>query len=235
MANKHQVEGYDQDPHGFYREDAEPVDALFRAVDFHRGRALAPLIWDPCCGTGNTLDVARRRGFETVGSDIVDRSPRHRFYRTNFLTATKWPSGGDRALSMVLNPPYNAPTGTTEGFILRALDVVPFDRMAVLVPSNFLFGQSRLDLIYSKRPPSHVGLLMKRPSMPPGHEVERLAAAGKAFQGGKQDFAWLVWTAGGPYRTETLFLDWREPVAPSLGRRRPGSCSPSASASPVKG
>jgi len=230
MANKHQAEGYDQDPHGFYRENAEPVEALFRAIDF-RGA----LIWDPCCGTGNTLNVANKFGHATIGSDIVDRMARHKFYRSNFLMATKWPNPGDRPLSMVYNPPYNAPTGTTEQFILRALDIVPFDRMAVLVPSNILFGQERLDLLYTKRKPSHVGLLMKRPSMPPGHEVERLKAQGMDFKGGKQDFAWLVWSAGGPYRTETLFLDWREPAPPSLGRIRPGSRSPSGSASTRKG
>lgn len=225
MANAYQDKGYEQDPHGWYREPPEAVDALFHAIDF-RGA----LIWDPCCGTGNTLDVAKKHGHPTIGSDIVARGARHQFYRSNFLLATKWPKHAERPLSLVFNPPYNAPTGTTEGFILRAIDVVPFDRMAVLVPQNLLFGQERHGLIFTKHPPSHVGFLSKRPSMPPGTEVERLAAAGKDFKGGKTDFAWLVWTSGGPHRTEALWLDWRPPVPPSLGRIRPGSRSPSGSA-----
>jgi hypothetical protein len=229
VANKHQAEGYAQDPHGWYREPPECVDALFHRVDF-RGA----LIWDPCCGTGNTLDVAKRHGHDTVGSDIVDRGARHRFYRSNFLLATKWPQPGERPLSLVFNPPYNAPTGTTEGFILRALDLVPFDRMAVLVPANFPFGQDRYRELFGKHPPSHVAFLPKRPSMPPGAEVERLAAQGKDFKGGKVDFLWLIWTAGGPYQSAALWLDWEPPAPPSLGRTRPGSRSPSASA-PSKG
>lgn len=229
MANAHQAKGYAQDPHGWYREPPDAVDALFHAIDF--GDAL---IWDPCCGTGNTLDVAKKHGFETIGSDIVERGARHRFYRSNFLLATKFPRHPSKPLSMVYNPPYNAPTGTTEQFILKALDVVPFERMAVLVPQNFLFGQERRGLIYTKTPPSHVCFLSKRPSMPPGAEVERLAAQGKDFKGGKVDFAWLVFTHGGPYRTEALWLDWEPPRTPSPRRIRPGSRSPSVSAASRK-
>jgi hypothetical protein len=213
--NAMQSEAYAQDEHGWYREPPECVQALFWAISFDDA-----VIWDPCCGTGNTLDVAKANGHRTIGSDIVDRHPRHQFYRSNFLTATRFPSV-DR-LSLILNPPYNAPSGTTEGFIEKALDLVPFAKMAVLVPQNFLFGQSRRDTIYAKTPPSHVLFLSKRPSMPPGTEVERLAATGDDFKGGKVDFAWLVFTAGGPYRTEARWLDWRPPVPPSDRRVRRG-------------
>lgn len=212
--NSFQSKEYAQDQHGWYRENAEPVEALFRVVSF--GDAV---IWDPCAGTGNILDVAKRHGHRTIASDIVDRKPRHQFFRSNFLTATRWPAV-DR-LSLILNPPYNAPTGTTEGFIEQAFRLVPFDKMAVLVPQNFLFGQTRRDTIYSKTPPSHVLFLSKRPSMPPGAEVERLAATGDDFRGGKVDFAWLVFQAGGPYRTEAKWLDWRlaAPASPRRTRR----------------
>jgi len=211
MANAFQSEGYAQDQHGWYREPPDCVEALFRAIDFD-----GAVIWDPCCGTGNTLNVAKAAGYRTIGSDIVDRHAPHQFYRSNFLTATRWPSADK--LSLVYNPPYNAPTGTTEGFIEQAFKLVPFDKMAVLVPQNFLFGQTRRDTIYSKTPPSHVLFLSKRPSMPPGTEVERLAATGDDFRGGKVDFAWLVFQAGGPYRTEAKWLDWR-PAAPASPRR----------------
>lgn len=221
--NINQGAAYAQDQHGWYREPPECVEALFRAIDF-----AGAVIWDPCCGTGNILDVAKRAGYRTVGSDIVDRDPRHQFFRSNFLHSTTWPSA-DR-LSLVLNPPYNAPSGTTEGFVAKALDGVPFDKMAVLVPQNFLFGQTRRDELYAKTPPSHVLFLSKRPSMPPGTEVERLRATGDDFRGGKVDFAWLVFQAGGPYRTEARWLDWRDTPPPSERRLRRGSRSPSVSA-----
>lgn len=211
--NSFQSTGYAQDQHGWYREPPSCVEALFRAIDFE-----GSTIWDPCCGTGNTLDVAKAAGLATIGSDIVDRHPRHSFYRSNFLTASLHPRA-DR-LSIVMNPPYNAPTGTTEGFVHKAFDLVPFHRMAVLVPQNFLFGQARHDELFAKRAPSHVLFLSKRPSMPPGTEVERLAATGDDFKGGKVDFVWLVWSAGGPYRTEARWLDWREPVTQSPRRIR---------------
>jgi hypothetical protein len=223
MANKYQSEQYAQDEHGWYREPRDCVDAMFRAISFDEC-----LIWDPCCGMGNTLDAAKAIGLETIGSDIVDRHARHSFFRSNFLTATRYPVAP--RIGLVLNPPYNAPSGTTENFIAKAFDLVPFERMAVLVPSNFLFGQTRRDELFVKHTPSHILFLSKRPSMPPGTEVDRLAATGDAFRGGKQDFAWLIFTAGGPYRTEARWLDWREPTPPSERRIRRGSQRPSASA-----
>lgn len=213
MRNKYQSEKYAQDEHGWYREPPDCVEALFRAIDFR-----CALIWDCCCGVGNILDVAKAAGYPTIGSDIVDRHAKHKFFRSNFLTANVWPRAD--TLSLVFNPPYNAPSGSTEEFIAKAFLDIPFDRMAVLVPSNFLFGQMRRDKIYSKHRPSHVLFLSKRPSMPPGVEVERLAQTGDDFRGGKQDFAWLVFTSGGPYRTEAIWLDWREPRTPSPRRKR---------------
>ena len=213
--NAMQSEAYAQDQHGWYREPPECVEALFNAVDFD-----GSVMWDPCAGTGNTLNVAKRHGYRTIASDIVDRDPPHQFFRSNFLTATRFPSVP--RLSLILNPPYNAPSGTTEGFIEKALDLVPFYKMAVLVPQNFLFGQERRRTIYAKTPPSHVLFLSKRPSMPPGTEVARLAATGDDFKGGKVDFAWLVWTAGGPYRTAAQWLDWNPPAPPSDRRVRRG-------------
>ena len=44
------------------------------------------LIYDPCCGGGNILDVAKRYGHPTIGSDVIDRNPRHKFMRGNILT-----------------------------------------------------------------------------------------------------------------------------------------------------
>lgn len=209
MANKHQAEGYAQDEHGWYREPPFPVEQLFDAIDFREG-----LVWDPFCGVGNILDVARARGHETIGSDIVQRGSRHRFYRSNFFTSTKWPThprGGP--LHIVSNPTYNVPPGAALRAMLHAIETVPFDRAAFLVPLEFVCGQTRYEELFAKHPPSHVAFCSQRPSMPPGAEVERLKALGDDFKGGKVDFVWIVWTDGGPYRTQALWL--RPDAAPS--------------------
>lgn len=206
MANKHQAEGYEQDEHGWYKEPPSCVEQLFDAVPFKDG-----MIWDPSCGSGNILDVAKRRGFDTVGSDIVQRGARHPFYRQNFLTSTKWPSPRRGVLNIVNNPPFNVPPGAALSFIEKALDMVPFDRAAFLVPIEFACGQERYSRLYTKHPPSHVAFCSQRPSMPPGKEVEALGDM--AYKGGKADFIWLIFSAGGPYRTEAI---WLKPDAVSL-------------------
>lgn len=212
-------ERFEQDPHAWYREHAGDVEPLFDALDF-RGS----LIWDPACGKGNILDVAKSRGLATIGSDIVDRNPPHPFYRGNFLKATRHPTPRDRPLSLVCNPPYNEPRGIALNFIEKALDEVPFHLAAFLLPIEFLCGQERYARLYAKRPPAYVGVLVKRPSMPPGHAVEALGD--DAYRGGMQEYVWIVWKDGGPYRTETLFLPPTGTHAPKSERRIRRGSSP---------
>ncbi|MBA2717723.1 MAG: hypothetical protein H0U52_00580 [Chloroflexi bacterium] len=198
---------YPRDPFGWYVETAASVDQLADAIDFRDS-----LIWDPSCGSGNILDVFARRGHPTIGSDVIDRFKPggHRFYRGSFLSCTKWPTMGERPLSIVCNPPYNEPAaGMAEAFIWRTLQLVPFYRAAFLVPLEFQCGQGRYEKFYAPKPaagmrPSHVASLMERPSMPPG---EMLSALGESCRkGGMADYCWIIYTAGGPYQTEHLFL-----------------------------
>lgn len=210
---------YPRDPFDWYRETPASVDALFDAIDFRDS-----LIYDPSCGKGNTLDRAKLRGFETVGSDIVERGARHKFFRGNFLQATRFPVPHDRPLSIVCNPPYGYIEGIAESFIHKALDCVPFYRAAFLLPIEFACSQGRYRRLYSKRRPSHVCFLSERPSMPPGAAIEDLGSA--AYTGGMADYIWLIWTAGGPHRTEALFLPPSEELpqsgAPKRRSRTPG-------------
>jgi len=202
---------YERDPFGWYVEERSTVAQLADAIAFET-EGVPDLIWDPSCGGGNVLDVMADRGHPIVGSDVIDRPKWNlstfdggRFYRSNFLLATKWPTQPGRSLSILCNPPYNEPEkGIAAAFIHRALNYIPFHRAAFIVPIEFLTGQTRYRELWSKFPPSHVCIYTERPDMPPG---ELLAALGEdARGGGMQDFCAVVWTAGGPYRTETIFL-----------------------------
>lgn len=204
---------YPRDPDGWYVEERATVEQLADAIDFSSD-GVPDLIWDCSCGGGMIPDVMFERGHPVVGSDIIDRAKwtpanwgqhRARFYRSNFLQATKWPTMQGRRLSIICNPPYNEPEkGIAEAFVHRALNMIPFHRLAIIVPIEFLAGQGRRERLYSKFRPSHVGIYSERPSMPPG---EALSALGEdARGGGMADYCAIIWTAGGPYRTELLFL-----------------------------
>jgi hypothetical protein len=212
---------YPRDPFGWYIETRAAVAQLADALDFRDS-----LIWDPACGTGTILDEFAARGHPTIGSDVIDRFKPggHRFYRGSFLACTKWPSGGERPLSIVCNPPYNEPAaGIGEAFIWRTLQMIPFYRAAFLVPLEFQCGQDRYHKFFAPEPavgmrPSHVASLAERPSMPPG---EMLSALGESCRkGGMADYCWIVWTGGGPWRTEHLFLRPTPEVELDLSARR---------------
>lgn len=190
---------YPRDPNGWYVEPESAVDQLFDAIEFEG------MIWDPSCGRGTILDVARRRGFATMGSDIVDRfrPGRHQFYKGDFLRLSGPPM---LVHSIVNNPPYNEPSPMiAERFVEKALALGGWHRAAFLVPLEFQCGQTRFDKFF-RRPetrPSHVISLCERPSMPPGQALEERGESCRG--GGMADYCWIVWTSGGPYRTEHLF------------------------------
>lgn len=182
----------------WYRELPMVVEQIMDAIDFGDD-----LIWDPCCGAGNTLDVAKRRGHPTIGSDIVDRLARHRFFRANILRLSKAPTPpDDRALSVVCNPPYSYIPDVAE-CVIRAVCALPVRRAAFIVPLAFLAGEDRHRFFTRDLRPSHTAIYSQRHTMPPGHLIEQME---KPYQGGMQDYCCLIYTRPHRFRTETIWL-----------------------------
>ena len=174
------VSGYERDPDDWYCEPAWAVELLFQNIDFDEQS-----IWDPACGGGNIPRVAAEYGFDTLGTDKVDRGCGARlldFIDCCCIGEFDLPP----RLSIVTNPPYKL----TEQFIRRAMTLVDH-RIAVLVPVSFMASKARFEL-FTETPPSDVLILCRRPSMPPGHKIA--AMGDKAFKGGMVDFCWIVWS-----------------------------------------
>jgi hypothetical protein len=187
---------YEREPYDWYCEPAWSVRALFERIDFGDD-----LIWDPACGRGNVLDMAKERGHLTFGSDVVDRHAKHTFKRGDFLTMERPPSTKGRALSIVTNPPYSYKPDIAEAFIRKAM-TLPIRRAAFLVPIAFLCSDTRWRLFERDFKPSHVAVLSQRPSMPPGSTVTDATE----FKGGMADYVWIVWTAPHRWKTQTIWL-----------------------------
>lgn len=201
--------GKPRDPHGWYVETREAVEQVADRIAFSTVGG-PDMIWDPACGGGMIPEVMTERGHPCIGSDIVER-PRWgrqpwRFYRGNFLAVRSIPTPPiGRRLSIFSNPPYNQPEPEiAEAFVHRTLNMVDFHRAAFIVPIEFACGQTRYERLWSIRPPSHILFFCERHSMPPGTE---LAIHGESIRGGGMaDYICVVWTEGGPHRTEALFL-----------------------------
>ena len=196
-----------RDPHDWYKEPRAANRQLFDAVERYfpmETDGVKDLIYDPCCGSGWVLDEAKERGYPTLGSDIVDRKPRHNFKRGNVLmmqNAPKPPPG--RSLSVVSNPPYSYEDDIAEK-IIRRVCAMPIRRAVFILPIAFLAGQDRHRFFVKDVRPSHVGIYSQRHTMPPGAHIHEMA---KPFEGGMQDYCILVYT--GPrhnWRTETIWL-----------------------------
>lgn len=167
---------YEREEDDFYVDPPWCTEALVAA----EGARLKPRCWDPACGRGTIPLELRRLGVDpgALGSDKVDRGFGNRF---DFL-AQQTPVI-DGYTSIVSNPPYAA----AETFARVALSIAPY--VALLVQAKFLYSQARYRFFMEYRP-SRIYHLSQRPSMPPGHLLDKIAA-----KGGKMDFAWVVWDA----------------------------------------
>jgi hypothetical protein len=196
---------WERAPYDWYRESPRVVEQLFHGLAAHGCYFDDDLIWDPCCGVGNVLDVAKRYGHLTFGSDIVDRHPRHPFQRGNILTQIKaMPTRPGRQTSLISNTPYSYEDEIAERIMTRVLEVYPVRRAAFIVPIAFLASQDRWGPRRLLRwRPSHVCIYRERHTMPPGHLIDQMA---KPFDGGMADYAVVVFTRPHRWRTETVWL-----------------------------
>jgi hypothetical protein len=197
---------WDRAPYDWYRESPRVVEQLFHGLAAHGAYFDDDLIWDPCCGMGNILDVAKRYGHETFGSDVVDRQPRHAFRRGNILTQISAPprSRSGRQISVMTNTPYSYEAEIAERIMVRILENFSVRRAAFIVPVAFLNSQDRWSPSRLLRwRPSHVCIYRERHTMPPGHLIDQMA---NPFAGGMADYAAIVFTRPHRWRTETVWL-----------------------------
>jgi len=174
----------------FYVEPTWCARRLFEVEPF------TGLVWDPACGLCTIPKAAREAGLSSYASDIAEEGEGA---RQDFLTA-----GPPAApFSVVTNPPFKL----AREFVERAL-ILNATKVAILFPVARLNAASRWLV---PLPLARVLLLTPRPSMPPGEAILR----GEKPQGGRMDFAWLVFAQGHDGWPQMVWLH-RGPVVTSL-------------------
>jgi len=156
-------------PHDWYTAPVWCSEQLFATLE------LQGPIHDPACGEGRIVEVARRAGYETTGSDIADRG--YGETGVDFLT--------DRRPRTTLV--FNAPYKLNEEFISHGLAVASH-AVVMIARVPFLCTQHRYWDLYKPCPPSLVLACSQRPSMPSG-------GMDIAENNTTIDYAWLVWIA----------------------------------------
>jgi hypothetical protein len=153
-------------------------------------------ILDPCCGSGQILDVLRKKGHTVRGSDIVDYGwpgTAIRDYLSQPLSM--------RGTGIVTNPPYDAVTGTAKQFVEKAIaDGCQYH--AWLLRMNFLESIGRLPM-FRKHPPSRIWISSRR--LPMMHR--------EGWEGNKAPsnitYMWIVWDANSEDRCKLNWFDWK--------------------------
>jgi hypothetical protein len=209
---------WERSPYDWYRESPRAVEQLFHGLAAAGVSFGNDLIWDPCCGGGNVLDVAKRYGHKTFGSDVVDRHPRHPFRVGNILkSVSKMPVLEGRATSIICNPPYSYEPEIAEKIITRIVETFPVRRAAFILPIAFLASQERWGRGRLMRwKPSQVCIYRERHTMPPGHLIDQME---RPYEGGMADYCAVIFTRPHRHRTELIWLPpGQYPTAP----QRPG-------------
>lgn len=189
VLQRGKTHAFERDPHDWYVEPLIATRALLKAETF------PGTIWDPACGQGNILEVAKESGYTVVGSDIVKRIDRPwHIGEMDFLAGGIEPFGG----SIISNPPYYKGAGT-EGFVRRALSLAKY-KVAIFTSLSFLAGGKRAKGLFTEHPPHRVWVITPRVSCPPG----RWLLEGNKAGGGSDDWCWLVWSNSDPFTGTSL-------------------------------
>ena len=184
-ANKTNAKSYERADEDWYIEPAWTVHQLMDAIFFPDGT-----IYDPCCGGGNILNVAKERGFATIGSDIINRAPSHPFTLGNALRLRKLPNPTRGRLSVITNSPFSNPEKIGEQIVRHIVGLNPY-RAAFCFPIAFLCSIDRYRFFTEECVPSHICVHSQRPTMPPGAKINELSGTG-----GMGDYIWLIYTRG---------------------------------------
>lgn len=135
----------------FYPTPPEPTRALIA----HEGARLRsfPLIWEPSCGDGAMMRDLASMGFQSIGSDIVDRG-------CNAEICDFFDYRVPLASAIVTNPPFDK-VNWRDGrgaWITHAMDTLGIEYMALLLSWSWP-GAGGLGPIWAKHPPARVYLM----------------------------------------------------------------------------
>jgi hypothetical protein len=184
----HKQSGYPREPDEWYVDEPWVSALLFAAMPRLLGvlpdPSLAPVIVDPCCGTGHIPMVAQAFGHRAVAMDLRDRGLWPLDRCGDFRAMTDLPHGLTRQADFVMNPPYGQAVMAL-AFIRHALTLARRFVCAV-VTESFLSSAERYHPFTAELPLAHVWVLSSRPSMPPGGQ-------GIPPKGGQPNYHWHIY------------------------------------------
>lgn len=162
----------DREIHDFYATEPRAVELLCDLEQFNKD------ILEPACGKGHIAEVLKKKGYNVVSYDLIDRGYGEGGY--DFFQCLE----RDKAVDIITNPPY----AKAQEFVEKALSVIRVNyRVAMFLKLTFLEGQKRKEL-FAKHPPEVVYVSSSR----------LLCSLNGTFneKGSAACYAWFIWRKG---------------------------------------
>ncbi|MEX2444484.1 MAG: hypothetical protein WD492_12825 [Alkalispirochaeta sp.] len=199
MKGSYRASSHNRVARDFYQTPWSMVEQLIAVEDF-----TSPVL-EPCAGEGAISSVLAEYGFDVVAYDLWRGDDRR-----DFLVEHR------RFPSIIMNPPFRL----ANEFVLKAFEITT-DKVAALLPLDYLHGKARYDSVYSVRMPNRIYVFVRRPLF------ERTVRDNGTYKTGSTTFAWFVFdmTTKGDTWPQILWIDNNEWV--TGGSQRDGTDEPS--------
>lgn len=136
----------------------------------------SPKIWECSCGEGHLSEVLKKRGYDVVSSDLIDRG--YGYGGIDFLKTTK-PFDGD----IITNPPYKYALE----FVKHALEIITDGhRVAMFLKLQFLEGKARRQF-FDSTPPSRIYVSSGRLCCAMNGDFKKYSKSNAVT------YAWFIW------------------------------------------
>ena len=156
-------------------------------------------ILEPAAGDGAIARAIDAAGYYVEAYDLFRGEN-----RGDFLIETR------RFQSIITNPPFKA----SRQFLLKSFEVAT-EKIALIMPLDYLHGQQRFDEVWMQRKPDRVYVLVRRPLFKADLRLDG------RYETGSTTFAWYVFDMmrDGKQDPRILWIDNRSDIVKSNRRR----------------
>lgn len=169
----------------FYATHPSVTQDLLREEHFHSK------VLEPFCGGGSMAEVIKQNGYEVEAYDLVDRG----YGKVGNFFTIDFPK---KEYDIITNPPYD---DNLIEIVKRCLSICK-DKVAILLPIQYLSGKERHSELYAKYPPVRVYIYCERINIAKDGDFDKYSDSGANMT----IYAWYVWEKGFKGSTELRWI-----------------------------
>ena len=183
----------EREQNDFYATEPKALEIFLEKIK-EDGIVLHNKIWECACGKGHLSEVLKKKGYDVVSTDLIDRG-----YGDDYFDFLKYESCFPLDLDIVTNPPYKY----AKEFIEHAMKLIPDGcRVFMFLKVQFLEGKARKEL-FKKYPPKCVYVSSSRILCAKNAKFDEMRAGG----GSAVAYAWYEFEKGYSGKSELKWIN----------------------------